>query len=132
MTHSIRDVFTCTIAFTCTIVMAVLVPGLAAHADDQFKLLDGKQIRAQIAGKEITDGPHWSMYLRRDGALVSSEAGSSWSGTWAIRNNKLCISNPGSTTLECNEVWVSGANIRMRANRDQKALEAIVAVHRNN
>ncbi|MBR0782474.1 hypothetical protein [Bradyrhizobium iriomotense] len=126
MKHSVRAVI------ACIVLMVVLMPGLAARANEQFTLLDGKQIRARIVGKDITDGPHWSMYLRPDGALVSSEAGSSWTSSWAIRNDKLCISSPGSTSLECNEVWVSGANVRMRANKDQKALEAIVAVHRSN
>ncbi|MBB4369091.1 hypothetical protein GGD63_001879 [Bradyrhizobium sp. cir1] len=113
-------------------IILLVAPGLAAHANEQFTQLDGKQIRARIVGKDITDGPHWSMYLRPDGALVSSEAGSSWTGSWTIRNDKLCMSSPGSASLECNEVWMSGANVRMRANKDQKALEAIVAVHRSN
>jgi hypothetical protein len=39
---------------------------------------------------------------------------------------------PSSTSLECNEVWMSGANIRMRANKDQETLDTIVAAHRGN
>jgi len=125
MTHSVRH------AVASAIVAAALMPGLAVRADE-FRLLDGKQIRARMVGKDITDGPHWTMYLRPDGALVSSEAGSSWTGKWEIRNDRLCISSPGSTALECNQVWVSGTNVRMRANKDQNALEGMVAVHRNN
>ena len=31
-------------------------------------------------GKDITDGSHWSIYLRPDGALVGAESGSRWTG----------------------------------------------------
>jgi hypothetical protein len=52
----------------------------SARAEDQFRLLDASQIRARIVGNDITDGPHWSMYLRPDGKLISAESGSSWTG----------------------------------------------------
>jgi hypothetical protein len=52
----------------------------SARAEDQFRLLDAGQIRARIVGNDITDGPHWSMYLRPDGKLISAESGSSWTG----------------------------------------------------
>ncbi len=111
------------------IAVVLVAAGFAARAEDQFKLLDEKQIRARLVGNDITDGPHWSMYLRPDGKLISAESGSSWTGSWTIRNNKLCMSLPSSTSLECNEVWMSGANIRMRANKDQETLNAIVTKH---
>ena len=93
-------------------------------------MLDEKQIRARVVGQDITDGPHWSLYLRPDGALVGSESGSSWTGSWKIRNDKLCITLPSRTSVECNEVWMSGALIRMRASKDQETFDAIVMAHR--
>jgi hypothetical protein len=107
-------------AIAWIIAMAALASGLAARAEDQFKLFDEKQIRARVVGKDITDGPHWSMYLRPDGVLVGAESGSSWNGSWNIRENKLCLSYPSSPAPECNHVWMSGANIRMRTNKDQQ------------
>lgn len=102
----------------------------SARAEDQFKLLDANQIRARIVGNDITDGPHWSMYLRPDGKLISAESGSSWTGIWKIQGNKLCLSLPSSASVECNEVWMSAANlIRMRARKDQETFDAVIAKH---
>jgi len=112
--------------------MTVLASQCAARAEDQFKMLDEKQIRARVVGNDITDGPHWSMYLRSDGKLISAESGSTWTGSWKIRNGKLCITLPGNSSLECHEVWMSGANIRMRASKDEQTFEALVAKHRGN
>jgi hypothetical protein len=120
----------CSIAWFAGV--ATLTTGFGASAEDQFRVLDGKQIRARVVGKDITDGPHWSMYVRPDGVLIGAESGSSWTGGWKIRNDRLCMTMPSSTSLECNEVWMSGANIRMRANKDQETLDAIVAAHRGN
>ena len=78
-------------------------------------MLGEKEIRARVVGKDITDSSHWVSYLRPDGALLSSEMGRKWTGTWKIQNNKLCMSNPNLESPDCNEVWMSGANIRMRA-----------------
>ena len=100
-----------------SILLSACLAGLAlgpSRAEDQFKKLDGKQIKARVVGLDITDGPHWSMYLRPDGVLVSEESGSSWTGSWAIRNDRLCMTMPSSTTADCNEVWMSGKQIGMR------------------
>ena len=56
---------------------AVLMSGFGAGAEDQFRMLDGKQIRARIVGQDITDRSHWSMYARPDGVLIGAESGSS-------------------------------------------------------
>ena len=115
-------------------IVTLVVAGLAVRAEEQFKLLDEKQIRAKIVGNEITDGPHWSMYLRSDGVLVSSESGSSSFGSWKIHNSRLCISNAASgpgAQPECNQVWMSGTNVRMRSNENQETINAIVMAHRS-
>ncbi len=111
---------------------AVLVLTVEAHAGDQFRILDGKQIRSRMVGKDITDGAHWSLYLRPDGSIVGSESGDSWTGSWKIRDDRLCMTQPSITSLVCNEVWMSGANIRMRASRDEKTLDAMVMAHQPN
>ena len=106
--------------------------GSIAYAQDMFKLLSEKEIRAGVVGKDITDSSHWVSYLGPDGALLSSEMGRKWTGTWKIQNNKLCMSNPNLESPDCNEVWMSGANIRMRANKDQETFDAVVEKHRAN
>jgi hypothetical protein len=115
-----------------TILLPATILGSIAHAQEIFKLLGEKEIRARVVGKDITDSAHWVSYLRPDGVLLSSEMGQKWTGTWKIQNNKLCMSNPNLEAPNCNEVWMSGANIRMRANRDQETFDATVEKHRAN
>ncbi len=116
--------------------LAILLPattcGSIAQAQEMFKLLGQTEIRARVVGKDITDSSHWVSYLRPDGVLLSNELGRTWSGTWKIQNNKLCMSNPNLETLNCNEVWMSGANIRLRANKDEETFDARVENHRAN
>src|SRR5436305_7480812 len=107
-------------AVTLTILLPAAFLGWKAQAQEAFKLLGEKEIRARVVGNDITDGAHWVNYLRPDGVLLSSESGSKWTGTWKIQSNKLCMSNPSLEGLNCNEVWMSGTNIRMRANKDQE------------
>src|SRR5713226_4760688 len=98
-----------------TILMPTTICGPIAHAREMFKLLGEKEIRAKVVGKDITDSSHWVSYLRPDGVLLSSEMGRKWTGNWKIQNNK---------------VWMSGANIRMRANKDQETFDAVVEKHK--
>ena len=115
-----------------TILLSATIARSAAHAQENFKLLGEKEIRARVVGKDITDSSHWVSYLRPDGVFLSGEMGRKWTGTWKIQNNKLCMSNPNLETPDCNEVWMSGANIRMRANKDQQTFDATVEKHRAN
>jgi hypothetical protein len=124
MTSPLRRLLT---LLTCVAALAI---GAAAQAGDQFKMLDGKQIQARVVGQDITDGPHWSMYVRPDGVLIGEESGSSWTGSWKIRSDRLCLALPNVTTAECNEVWMSGTLIRMRASRNEETFDAMVAAHR--
>jgi len=116
--------------------LAILMPatiwGSIAHAQEMFKLLGEKEIRVRVVGRDITDSSHSVSYLRPDGVLLSSEMGRKWTGTWKIQNNKLCMSNPNLESPDCDEVWMSGANIRMRANKDQETFDATVEKHRAN
>ena len=113
-----------------TILLPATVCGWTAHAQETFKLLGEKEIRARVVGNDITDSSHWVSYLRPDGVLLSDEMGRKWTGTWKIQNNKLCMSNPNLESPDCNEVWMSGANIRMRANKDQETFDAVVEKHK--
>jgi hypothetical protein len=106
--------------------------GFGAGAGSNFRLLGEKEIRAAVVGNDITDGAHWSMYLRRDGALVGVESGSSWTGIWSVQSNKLCMTDPGAKTPSCYDVWISGANISLRMNRDDDAFVGVVEKHKAN
>jgi hypothetical protein len=113
-----------------TILLPAMIRGSIARAQEMFKLLGENEIRARVIGKDMTDNTHWANYFRPDGVLLSEEGGRKWSGTWKIRNNKLCMSNPNLESLTCNEVWMSGANIRLRENQDQETFDATIEKHR--
>src|SRR5258708_3325279 len=107
----------------------IMAPAAGLRAEESFAMLDAKQIRAKVVGKDVTDGAHWSMFLRPDGTLVSAESGGSSTGSWKIQSDKLCVSLPDRKELQCHEVWMSGANIKMRASKDEE-FGAIVVRHR--
>lgn len=115
-----------------TAVLPALFCGLAASAQESFRLLGEKEIRARVIGKDITDSSHWSIYLRSDGALLRDEMGRKWTGIWKIQSNRLCMSNPSIETPVCNEVWMSGENIRLRAHKDEETWDALVEKHKTN
>jgi hypothetical protein len=103
-----------------------------AVPQETFRMLGEKDIRATVVSKDITDGAHWSIYLRPDGALVGAESGSRWTGTWNIQKNKLCMSNPGSKALDCYDVWMSGQNISLRLKKDDDSFVGIIEKHKAN
>jgi hypothetical protein len=105
---------------------------VSAHAQDIFRMLGEKDVRATVVGREITDGSHWSIYLRPDGALVGAESGSVWNGIWNIQKNKLCLSTPGSKALDCYDVWMSGHTISLRLKKDDDNFVGVVEQHKSN
>jgi hypothetical protein len=60
--------------------LTILLPatncGSIAHAQEMFKLLGEKEIRARVVGKDITDSSHWVSYFRPDGVLPAMK----WAG----------------------------------------------------
>ena len=115
---------------TLTLALPALVCGSTAYAQNSFKLLSEKEIRVRVIGKDIIDSFDWVSFLRSDGVLlITDETGRKSTGTWKIQNNKLCMSNPGSKSPDCNEVWMSGANIRLRAHKQEETFDAVVEKH---
>jgi hypothetical protein len=114
---------------TLVIVWPALVCVPPAYAQESFRMLGEKEIRARVIGKDITDASHWAMYFRPDGALLKDEMGRKWTGIWKIQNNKLCMSYPDVKLLDCNEVWMSGANIRLRVHENEETFDAVVEKH---
>jgi hypothetical protein len=109
----------------------VLVGSGAAHAQEGFKLLKEREIRERVVGKDIVDSSHWVTHLRSDGAVdLTDEVGRRRTGSWKIQNNKLCVFYPSEKTSECNEVWMSGQNVRLRAGRNVETFDAVVEKHR--
>ena len=119
--------------FMLILLPLVLAWSAAALAQGGFKRLGEREIREKVIGKDIVDSCHWITFLRADGVLhIVDEAGRRQNGTWKIQNNKLCMSNPTGRSLDCNEVWMSGDNIRLRARKNEETFDATVEKHRAN
>jgi hypothetical protein len=113
-------------------VSAGLAADRCAAAQDDFRRLDGKQIRSRLVGQDLTDASHWSMYLRPDGTLIGTESNTRWTGKWKLQQNKLCMSTPGSASLDCYEVWTAGAKVSLRMNDGAEAFVAFIERHKGN
>ncbi len=107
-----------------------LIATLPAGAEEHFRILGAKEIRAKVVGRAITDGVHWSWYFRPDGALISVEMSKRRVGSWRIQENKLCWEIEKGKQLECSQVWMSGENISLRFEQGIPELEATVESHR--
>ena len=112
------------------VALLTLIFGHAASAQDGFKMLGEKEIRARLIGRDMTDNSHWVTWLRRDGVFLTNEMGRKWTGIWKIQNNKLCMSNPGARALDCNEVWMFGKNARLRARKNEETFDVVVEKHK--
>ncbi len=55
---------------TLTILSFATIFGSTIHAQEMFKLLGEKDIRARVIGKDMTDNTHWANYFRPDGVLL--------------------------------------------------------------
>src|SRR5204862_3978624 len=86
---------------------------LPVEAAEQFQKLSGSQIRARLAGMEITDEAHWADVFAANGTLTSYSMGRKNSGKWHVQNDELCIDR-GNDDGGCYQVWLSGKKIELR------------------
>jgi hypothetical protein len=82
-------------------------------AADNFHKLKDADIRARLAGMEITDGVHWAEQYMRDGTYKAFHMGKPSTGKWYARDGELCLVE-GKGEPECKEVWVSGSKVEFR------------------
>jgi hypothetical protein len=87
-------------------------PSLLAAADSFRKLKDA-EIKARLAGMEITDGVHWAEQYMRDGTYRAFHMGKLIKGKWFVRNGELCLDD-GKAGPDCREVWMSGSKVEFR------------------
>jgi hypothetical protein len=91
------------------------VPGLAA---ENLRKLKDADIKARLAGMEITDGVHWAEQYMRDGTFKAFHMGKASTGKWIVRNGQLCLDD-GKPDPECKEVWLSGNKVEFRLPESQ-------------
>jgi hypothetical protein len=62
-----------------TILLSATICGSIARAQEMFKLLGEKEIRARVVGRDITDSTHWVSYLRPTAYSLATK----WDGNGA-------------------------------------------------
>jgi hypothetical protein len=99
---------------------SVGAPGFAA---DIFRKLKDAEIKARLAGMEITDGVHWAEQYMRDGTFKAFHLGKPSKGKWFVRDGELCMDD-GKAEPDCREVWISGNRIEFRGTGLEGVLQA--------
>jgi hypothetical protein len=91
--------------------LAVATLAAEAAAEEKFQKLKGGQIRAKLAGVELTDNVHWRDLYQRNGTVMSTSMGHKRTGKWQIENDQLCIEfekEPIPTCLRRVALWKTG------------------------
>ena len=87
-----------------------------AAAEEPFQKLSGAQIRVQFTGMQLTDGAHWGESYHPGGRLVTEEdRQQKATGTWQVKNDRLCTDFGKDMGSRCYEVWKSGRKVELRA-----------------
>jgi hypothetical protein len=108
--------------FAAACLSAILAPAFAA---EKFRKLKEQEIRARLAGMEITDEVHWAELYNRNGTFTSWSMGKKSAGKWYVRGGELCLDDAKSPA-ECKEVWMSGNKVEFRRTEGGFAIEGIL------
>jgi len=99
------------IAAGIAISMVVAMPSV--RAAEKLQQLGGAQIRAKLAGMELSDGVHSRDTFERNGTLTSHGMGRKSAGTWRVKGDELCLA-PAKTEESCYVVWAAGTKVELR------------------
>jgi hypothetical protein len=100
----------------------ILAPAFAA---EKFRKFKEHEIRARLAGMEITDEAHWAELYNRNGTFTSWSMGKKSTGKWHVRGGELCLDD-GKSPAECKEVWMSGNKVEFRRTEGGFAIEGVL------
>ena len=85
----------------------------SAVAEEKFQKLTGAQIRAKVAGMELTDNIHWRELYQRNGSVTSTSMGRNRTGKWRVEKDQLCVEFEQELP-RCYEVLLSGKNAKLQ------------------
>ena len=94
--------------------LALAVCGSNVAAEGKFQRLKAGQIRAKLAGMELTDNVHWRDLYQGNGTIMSTSMGRKRTGKWRVEQNQLCIEFEKEPIPKCYDVWVSGKEVQLR------------------
>ena len=92
--------------------MGLTLFGARSAAADTPKKLSGAQIRARLAGMQLTDEVHYRFVYERDGTLRSYSMGVKKVGKWTVEKDDLCL-YLGESDDGCYQVTLAGERIEM-------------------
>jgi len=95
------------------VILAVAAWSSVSAAEEKFQKLTGAQIRAKIAGMEVSDDVHWRDFYERSGKLTSSSMGRKRTGKWRVEKDQLCVEFE-KETMNCYEVLTSGKKVKLQ------------------
>lgn len=95
-------------------------------AAEKFQKLNGTQIRAKLAGMEISDESHWGDVYGRNWAVTTYSIGHKSVGKWSVRKDELCIDKGQEPGGGCYEVWLSGNKVELRQQGVELPLEGVL------
>jgi len=96
-----------------------------ADAAEKFQKLSGAQIRARLAGMEITDETHWADVFAADGTLTSYSMARKSNGKWRVQKDELCIDR-GKDDGGCYQVWLAGKKVELRREGSTLPMEGVL------
>ena len=99
-------------ATTGTLLLVGSVAAAPGAAAEKSQKLGGAQIRAKVAGLEMTDDVHWADVFERNGALRSFSMGRKQAGKWRVQKDELCLEQGQESG--CYEVWLAGNKVELR------------------
>jgi hypothetical protein len=85
----------------------------SAGAEEKFHKLTGAEIRANLAGMEVTDNVHWHDLYERNGSVTSTSMGRKRTGKWRVEKDQLCVEFEKEMP-NCYEVLVSGKKAKLQ------------------
>jgi hypothetical protein len=94
--------------------LAVAILGSSADAEGRFQKLTTREIRANLAGMELTDNVHWRDLYQRNGTVTSTSMGRKRTGKWRIEKDQLCIEFENEPVPKCYDVWLSDKQVELR------------------
>ena len=92
--------------------MGLTLFGARSVSADTPKKLSGAQIRARLAGMQLTDEVHYRFVYERDGTLRSYSMGVKKVGKWTVEKDDLCL-YLGESDDGCYQVTLAGERIEM-------------------
>src|SRR5262245_8611682 len=84
--------------------LAVAIFGSGAAAGEKFQKLTAGQIRAKLAGMELTDNVHWRDLYQQNGTVMSTSMGRKRTGKWHVETDQLCIELEKEPIPKCYDV----------------------------